>query len=441
MKRSKKKQDNITEKPKPKAAALKKKPDAKGIGPKPPPPQENKGARIGLLDIDRGPQSKIKLPVQKTIPQRQKIEPERKPERKPEARKPFVDSCDLPESYNTTSLTLIARDPFWIYAYWEISPSSIEELRNQIGSGEFERSSYTLRMYDTTYKDFNGTNANHWFDIDVGPHASNWYVSIWNDNVTYCGEIGIRTPDGRFLAFARSNFVTTPRAGLSGRSDMMWMEVKEGSSEPPYVVAEARPKAQSFTGAEAGAKVSGRRIFLTEEDIRAYYSKLFPLLRRFISNRRLKEFSLKEFSLKEFSQGSFKYRLKGTDIMLEDFLIGDLSPGEFIKKIILGSSEEMILEGASESAKGGASEKQQKKKQFFFEIGTELIVYGRTEPDAEVWLGDKKIKLRDDGTFTLRFALPEGKIPLDFIARSKDKSQNRSIKTEVERSKTSYGSD
>lgn len=363
---------------------------------------------------------------QQPEPQIQKTEPKQKAKKE----KVFVDSYDLPTSYNTTNLTLIARDPFWIYAYWEIAPSSIEQIRNKIGSGEFEGSSYTLRMYDTTCIDFNGNNANHWFDIDVGSHTNNWYVSIWNDNVTYCGEIGIRTSDGSFFALARSNFVTTPRAGSSGRSDLIWMELKEDFNEPPYVIVETQPEAPSPSKAKGAAEISRRKIFLTEDDIRAYYSRLFPFLKRFISTRRGKE----------VGRTPFRYSIKGGDILLEDFLIRGLSRDEFIKKILLGSSEELILQGASEFVKRGASEREKKKRKFFFDIGTELIVYGRTEPDAEVWLGNKKIKLRNDGTFTLRFALPDGKIPLDFVAQSKDKAENRSITTEVERSKTKSSS-
>jgi len=112
---------------------------------------------------------------------------------------------------------------------------------------------------------------------------------------------------------------------------------------------------------------------------------------------------------------------------------------------LLGASEEMVLlGGASEQLlaqkKEGASERKAKQRKFFFEIGTELIVYGRTEPDAEVWLGDKKVALREDGTFTLRFALPDGEIPLAFIAKSSNKTDKRRITSSVKRTKTKYDS-
>ena len=102
----------------------------------------------------------------------------------------------------------------------------------------------------------------------------------------------------------------------------------------------------------------------------------------------------------------------------------------------MGSSEN---KGASEilsSIQPGASEGRLNKRKFFFEIWTELIVHGRTEPDATVWLNQKGIKLNPDGTFSLRYALPDGEIPLKFIAQSSDGIEQRHIDTGVEREKT-----
>jgi len=48
-------------------------------------------------------------------------------------------------------------------------------------------------------------------------------------------------------------------------------------------------------------------------------------------------------------------------------------------------------------------------RKFWMVVNTELIVYGATEPDAKVTVQGAPIKLRPDGTFSLRFALPDGK--------------------------------
>jgi hypothetical protein len=52
------------------------------------------------------------------------------------------------------------------------------------------------------------------------------------------------------------------------------------------------------------------------------------------------------------------------------------------------------------------------RRGFWFNINAELIVYGATEPDATVTVDDLPVALRPDGTFTLRFALPDGEYAL-----------------------------
>ncbi len=344
----------------------------------------------------------------------------------------FVDSYDLPSGYESTQLTLIMRDPYWIYAYWEIASQSWEDLKARIGQHKFCNSSVTLRMYDVSLIDFNGHNAHHWFDIDVGFQANNWYISMWCDNLTYCAEIGIRTAEREFFPLARSNAVTTPRSAMSGRSEMIWMEVKEKAPSSPFVYLNPHKK-NGPKNTIAPLKTSQRRFYLTADDIRAYYSKLFPLLSRILLNRQRPGQEVKK-------QGIMPERTNPRGLIeLEDSIQGSLLKGQLLRKRWLGYSEESQWEkGASEFIQPGASERLDKKRKFFFEIGTELIVYGRTEPNAKVWLGLKQIPLREDGTFTLRFALPDGKIPLDFVAQSFDKVEERRITTAVERSNTQY---
>ena len=45
---------------------------------------------------------------------------------------------------------------------------------------------------------------------------------------------------------------------------------------------------------------------------------------------------------------------------------------------------------------------------FWLNINAELVVYGATEPDARVTVGGRAIQLRPDGSFSYRFAFPDG---------------------------------
>ncbi len=80
------------------------------------------------------------------------------------------------------------------------------------------------------------------------------------------------------------------------------------------------------------------------------------------------------------------------------------------------------------------SPSKKKQKAFWFVLNTELIVYGATEPDAKVSVQGRPITLRPDGTFTLRFALPDGKQIIECSATSADEVETRCITPEVIRS-------
>lgn len=64
-------------------------------------------------------------------------------------------------------------------------------------------------------------------------------------------------------------------------------------------------------------------------------------------------------------------------------------------------------------------------KSFWFNVNAELIIYGATEPDAHVSIGGRAIKLRPDGTFSYRFALPDGAYSLPITATAAHGDQRR----------------
>jgi hypothetical protein len=74
---------------------------------------------------------------------------------------------------------------------------------------------------------------------------------------------------------------------------------------------------------------------------------------------------------------------------------------------------------------------------FWFNVNAELIVYGATEPDATVRIGDRHIRLRPDGSFSFRFALPDGEYQLPVVAVAGDESEERTARLSFNRA-TSY---
>jgi hypothetical protein len=75
----------------------------------------------------------------------------------------------------------------------------------------------------------------------------------------------------------------------------------------------------------------------------------------------------------------------------------------------------------------------EKGRGFTFQLDAELIVYGATEPNARVTLQGEPVKLRSDGTFTMRFSLPDGRQIIPAVASSLDGIEERTIVLAVER--------
>jgi len=85
------------------------------------------------------------------------------------------------------------------------------------------------------------------------------------------------------------------------------------------------------------------------------------------------------------------------------------------------------ISGVVASSPGLTKKEETPKNDFFLEVGTELILYGKTHSDASVTVAGNEVPLRPDGTFTIRHHLSEGKLELPVIAVSKDKENTRQI--------------
>jgi len=95
--------------------------------------------------------------------------------------------------------------------------------------------------------------------------------------------------------------------------------------------------------------------------------------------------------------------------------------------------EEELSSGGISSFSGSGRFREMPRRGFWYQLDAELIVYGATEPDAQVTLQGEPVRLRPDGTFTARFALPDGKqvIPVTFV--SADRVDEATVTPRVER--------
>jgi len=360
--------------------------------------------------------------------------------------KQSFESTELPVLPPRTHCVLIARDPNFIYAYWEYTQEDIDRLRHN-PKLEGQDAELVLRVYDITSIDFNGANANHSWDLEVGVSKKNWYIQVWQDNAEYCTELGMRSGEGQFVPLMRSNMVRTPPKTISKRNDLIWQDIKLHRESQPYIKENIKERYQSLMQQhskhhphkEEHPQAPKPRVYhLTAHDIRTYYKKVFTDVSHRGKAHRQEKYEAP--GIGDILQGRLRnvpWQKVRSFITFPD-LMQRTHPGASEQK---GASESLVYSqtGASDSlghSDTAASEGRLNKRKFFFEIWAEVIVHGRTEPDATVRLNEKGVTLNPDGTFTLRYSLPDGNIPLKFIAQSSDGLEQRHIYTRVEREKT-----
>ena len=81
----------------------------------------------------------------------------------------------------------------------------------------------------------------------------------------------------------------------------------------------------------------------------------------------------------------------------------------------------------------GAQATGRSRREFPFDIDAELIVYGVTSPSAHVTLKGEPVRLQPDGTFSVRFNLPERRQVLPVVASTGDGTEQRTIVLAIER--------
>lgn len=131
---------------------------------------------------------------------------------------PFVDrGAPIPLHYGQDRVTLLVRDPNSLFVFWELEGPRRAEVAATHGGDIYRRGSWVLRLHD------DADNVPQ--DVPVVADGCNWYLSVADDR-GYVVELGLRV-NGDFIALARSNFVRTPRSGISPDTTTEWMLVEE----------------------------------------------------------------------------------------------------------------------------------------------------------------------------------------------------------------------
>lgn len=306
--------------------------------------------------------------------------------------------ADLPEGYGESRIVLLPRDPEWAYAYWDVSNEHKEELRQQGGQR------LMLRLYDVTDLDITSQAPHSMQQVDCHEMARSWYLEMPVSDRDYLCEIGYLTADDRWLLLARSTPIRVPPIYPSEWVkdqfvSIDWQEQLVGRSfgdlGQPYSLDSTEP-------AEVGEATDLPRI----------YDNLFALTQ---SQAALRVAGSLYGSMQQSAPGALSP--SGGPIGLER-LMGPLG---------LPASG-LNMSGLTMSGIGsGGSVLPERSRKFWLVADAELIVYGATEPDATLTIGDKVVPLNPDGTFRFHIAFPDGQIDYPIRAVAADGEQTRAV--------------
>lgn len=169
----------------------------------------------------------------------------------------------LPDRLPVTVLQAMPRDPHWIFLYWDIADEDRKKIRTEHGQWVFERSLSVLRIREQE----NGEHC----DIPILLDAKNWYLPVHPDRV-YQFELGLMTPDGRYISVAASEPVRTPAAEPSFLEEEEWLAMEERYRELLDIYGEFVPG--SLPGSPRGEQHFKR------EAARMIWSGLAPISSR-----------------------------------------------------------------------------------------------------------------------------------------------------------------
>lgn len=136
-----------------------------------------------------------------------------------------AETWELPQGYGETRIVAMPRDPYWLFAYWEVSEATKAEIRNRFGPTAWEGSQPVLRVYDVGSVYF--YDSCQVKEIMINDYADNWHIDTCEPGRTYFVELGRILPDGTYIFIARSNLVMMPRDRISEVVDSEWLLLVE----------------------------------------------------------------------------------------------------------------------------------------------------------------------------------------------------------------------
>jgi uncharacterized protein len=311
-----------------------------------------------------------------------------------------TDAMELPEAYGTQRLLLMARDPHWLYVHWDMTTEQLRQHNKQSRDGHL-----VVRIFRDQPA---GAPV---VEQHVHPESRNWFVHVGRGGTKYVAQLGYYTTSGDWNSIVVSGATFTPPDLISDDTSVRFetipievpftklLELVRGAvaEHTPLVEVLEELRAAGHAELPRGAHAAGAAPWTPEQE---------RALAQVVSIDEVRRVWMGSLEITELIRRSLEMEISSQ------------------AAAALARGEAVAPPGGifSVSSPFGGAEK---RKGFWFNVNAELIIYGATEPDASVTIGGRTIQLRRDGTFSFRFALPDGSYELPVQATSADGDDER----------------
>jgi hypothetical protein len=337
---------------------------------------------------------------------------------------------ELPQSYGTGAVLLTARDPHWLYTHWDLS----DEQQRRYNA--FSRDGHlAVRVY------IEAAGGKPAVEVQVHPESRHWFVHVERANTRYVAELGYYSAAEKWTVVSTSAATLTPpdavSADTSAEFSTIPFEVPMGKllSLVKEAVRENPPLAQALQ--ELRAAGHGELPQINAQMAAAPSQTGAPRPVAYSPWKPSEWTPAQERALAEVVSMDHVRR-----VWMGSLEITELIRRQLVQELASMAATELGIPAPGaptspmEALKGISSPTRAAREQakgFWFNVNAELIVYGATEPDATVSIGGRKIKLRPDGSFSYRFALPDGNYEMPVVAISADETDGRAAEMKFSR--------
>lgn len=125
-------------------------------------------------------------------------------------------------------IILLIKNEHTLFCYYNIGTNTIKEFGEKYGENSWDNSTPIIKLYFIE----NGISREK-ETIYIDRLANNWYINLQEDDKDVYVELGRLLQSNEYIPLATSDSITTPRAHVSGDSNLYFVNVNVDNASSP----------------------------------------------------------------------------------------------------------------------------------------------------------------------------------------------------------------